>query len=303
MSLRFPSFRFIPAVLCIWVSFSAASPAESTRRQSPGKVVVASVVKKVDAIDPKRPSPRLLSDRDIISEKNTVKADVASTATLVFSNGATFNVLESSSLVITEFLQDPFSTPFAMPVATEEPTTSTTKLNLTSGEVVCKVKKLRTEQGSSLTIVTPVGAAGVRGTTFAISYIPSKNGTDKGTYTLSVTEGEVSFTDNDGNVTIVGAGKELVVSFRTGTDPVTGAVTVVEILGKQVRNIPGDRLNTINQVAAKGEVDAKVVIFESTVANVLNTMPAFGTPITPVNPTPVDPAVVTEVNPRSNSDQ
>jgi hypothetical protein len=77
---------------------------------------------------------------------------------------------------------------------TEEPTTSVTRLNLKNGEVVCNVKKLHTKGpgGSSFEVKTPVGAAGIRGTTFSVRFIPAADGSGKGTCALSVTEGEVA---------------------------------------------------------------------------------------------------------------
>lgn len=193
-------------------------------------------------------------------------------------------MLEESSLVISEFLQDPFSTPFAIANTTEEPSTSTTKLNLDNGEVVCKVKKLRISEGSSLTINTPVGAAGVRGTTFSFSYLPNQNGTDQGTLTLSVTEGEVTLTDKDGNETAVTAGNEAVISFTSRVDPVTGADIIIEITGKEVREIPAARIDEINQVAAKGEFDTKRVIFGPSALNIRETLQTLGGPVTNVSP-------------------
>ena len=243
------------------------------------------MVQKVEAVSPKSQSPRSLKTKDVIGENSTVNAAEASTATLVFSNGSTFNVLENSSLVISEFLQDPFSAPFAMPTATEEPTTSTTKLNLNRGEVICKVKKLSTDGGSSMIINTPVGAAGVRGTTFSFSYLPNQDG-DRGTLTLSVTEGTVTLTDKDGNETVVTAGQQVVVSFRSTTDPATGITTVTELISTTVGAIPPGRQNAINQVVTTGENAANFVIFESTQLNLLNTLQVLtapgGAPVIPI---------------------
>lgn len=291
------SSRLLPEIaFCAWLALStAASSAEPVQSYASGKVVVANVANKVEAVDPGNGSPRSLKKKDTISERHTVIAGDSSAATLVFSNGSTISVQEKSTLVISEFLQNPFSTPFMMPIETEEPSTSTTKLNLKNGEVVCKVKKLRRDEGSSLTIETPVGAAGVRGTTFAVSYLPNQNGTDRGTYTLSVTEGEVSLTDSAGNVTLVPAGKEIVISFRTGVDPLTGETIVIEIISKQVRDIPADRLNMIKRVAAKGEADAEWIVFEPTEADLLQVIhfPEERLPF-------IDPRPVTEVNPQAN---
>lgn len=277
--------------LFIWVAAGAAS----AETDFPGKVVVATLKGKVEAVHPDDKKPRSLKPKDIISEKHTVNVGTASSTTLVFSNGATINLLEDSSLAISEFLQDPFSVPFSMPVATEEPTTSTTRLDLTKGEVVVDVKKLRTEQGSSLTVNTPVGAAGIRGTIFALSYLPNQNGTDRGVFTLSVTEGEVVLTDSAGNLTVVTAGQEIVISFRSAVDPLTGVTTVIEILSKVVRDIPADRLAMIRRVADDGEAEADLIIFDSTEANVLDILA-----IPDGLPEVVDPDPVTDVDPQSN---
>lgn len=257
--------------------------------------MVADAVGKVEALHPESKSSRSLKKKDTISEEQTVKVNVASSASLVFSNGSNISLRENSTLVIAEFLQNPFSTPFAMPIATEEPTISSTSLNLANGEIVCNVKKLRTDGGSSLTINTPVGAAGVRGTIFAISYLPNLNGTDQGSFTLSVTEGEVSLTDSDGNVTLVAAGQEIVISFTTAVDPLTGATIVTEILSTQVRDIPPDRRDMIARVVAKGEKDAETIIFDATEVDVLDRLQ-----IPDGLPEVVDPNPVTEVNPQSN---
>lgn len=289
------SLRFLPAfAFYVWIALTAASSAESGQKHPSAKVVIADVANKVEAVEQGK-SPRPLKKKDIISENHTVIAGEASTATLVFSNGSTINVVEKSTLVISEFLQNPFSTPFAMAIATEEPTTSTTKLNLKNGEVVCKVKKLRIDEGSSLTVETPVGAAGVRGTTFAVSYLPNQNGTDTGTYILSVSEGEVSLTDNEGNLTLVTAGKEIVIIFRTKVDPLTGKTIVIEIISKQIRDIPADRLNMIKRVEAKGEADAEWVIFEPTEADILQVIQ-----FSEERPPLINPRPVTEVDPQAN---
>jgi FecR protein len=244
--------------LGIWVATGTASSAESAQKRLPGKVVVANVVGKAEGIEPGSQSPRILKSNDVITEKYTVNVGAASTAILVFSNGSSVNLRENSSLVISEFLQDPFAKPYATTILTEEPTTSVTKLNLPSGEIVCNVKKLRTKEGSSLTVNTPVGAAGVRGTIFAVSYVP--DGSGNWIYTLSVTEGEVALTDADGNVTIVPAGKEVVISVRPTKDPRTGAITDIEILSLKLQDIPQERQNMINAEAAKG-ADAALEIF------------------------------------------
>jgi hypothetical protein len=285
--------RLCILVLSIWVVSVTTSSAESDPKRLPGKVVVANVTGKAEAVDPENQSSQILKKNDIITEKHTVRVGAASTATLVFSNGASINLLENSSLIISQFLQDPFSLPYTTAIVTEEPTTSVTKLNLVKGEVVCNVKKLRTKEGSSLVVNTPVGAAGVRGTTFAVSYVPDPTGGNKWIYTLSVTEGEVALTDDKGNVTLVTAGKEVVITVRVLEDPRDGTTTVIELLETVIRDIPEDRRNMINEQAAKGS-DAALIFYVDVMEfephDVINHIRDLQPVITPPKPvTPMDP--------------
>ena len=98
-------------------------------------------------------------------------------AILVFSNGATVNVAEDSTLdIVDQFEQDPFAQDLKISDMKHEEGTSTTKLSLARGELVGKVVHLNVDKGSEFTVQTPVGAAGIRGTTFRIVFKPAKNG-------------------------------------------------------------------------------------------------------------------------------
>lgn len=110
---------------------------------------------------------------------------------LVFSNGSTVNLGAESILDVETFLQDPFEDELRVADLTDEPSTSTTTLNLTRGELVGSVKKLNTAGGSSFTVQTPAGAAGIRGTTFRIVYRPSDDG--RAFYTMTLLEGSMNF--------------------------------------------------------------------------------------------------------------
>jgi len=266
MSSLNKSVSFLTAIaLCIWIVSTSATHAQSGQKQYPGTVLVANVVGKAEATRAGSNSSRSLKKRDTISEKDIVNVGDASTATLVFSNGATVKLLENTSLEISKFLQAPFSTPFAMPIATEEPTTSSTEMKLNKGEVVCKVKKLRTAEGSYLTVNTPVGAAGVRGTTFSVSYSPAADG-GQGTYTLSVTEGSVEMTDANGNPTTVTAGNEIVITFTSTTDgDGNTTLTIADVVNQPIT--PARQL-AINNAANDQEADN--VIFEATDSGLLD---------------------------------
>lgn len=147
---------------------------------------------------------------------------------LVFSNGATLNLAQDSSLAIDEFLQDPFAEEVAVAKLTAEPSTSTTRLNLSRGELVGNVKKLNYEKGSTFNIQTPVGAAGIRGTTFRIVFRP--DGTGKAFFSLTTVEGNVVLAAGSVNLpadTSVPDNQEVSVQIDVTTDPVSGAITLV----------------------------------------------------------------------------
>ena len=74
----------------------------------------------------------------------------------------------------------------------QEPGTSTTKLNLSKGELVGKVVHLNVDKGSEFTVQTPVGAAGIRGTTFRIIFRPGPDG--KAFFSVTTADGRVVFT-------------------------------------------------------------------------------------------------------------
>jgi hypothetical protein len=167
-----------------------------------------------------------------------------------------------------------------------------TRLNLVAGELVSQVKKLRTHEGSSLIVNTPVGAAGVRGTTFSISYIPDSEAA-KGTYSLSVTEGEVSLTDVNGTVTLVAAGREVAITVRLTVDPVTGETAVAEILSLEVQDIPAARLTAITQAVADGDEAAEAVVMGVAETNLVEAMgQALDSP-----PIVIEPPPTTNPNP------
>lgn len=109
---------------------------------------------------------------------------------LAFSNGATVTIGESSLVSVDEFLQTPFSETFKMSEAAREPSTSQTRLDLVRGELISNVKKLNKDEGSTFEIKTPLGVAGIRGTTFQIAYVRNSpkraDGSDSNTANFAI---------------------------------------------------------------------------------------------------------------------
>lgn len=144
----------------------------------------------------------VLKQEDKIPQTAMVKTAPASSAVLVFSNGATTQLGEDTELIIQEFLQDPFAAQIQVAALQEEPSASRTRLKLNKGELVGNVKKLQHARGSTFTIETPVGAAGIRGTTFRIVFRPTGQGL--AFFSLSTVEGNVAFANPANNVQVGG---------------------------------------------------------------------------------------------------
>lgn len=188
--------------LSLWVAFFVFAAAGAVRAQTPsatttpsamppGQIVTAKVSGSVSMV--LNGTTTSLKNGDVISQTATVTTAADSSVILVFSNGATTQLGSETILVIEQFLQDPFAETVKVSQLQAEPTRSRTRLNLTKGELIGNVLKLNHAQGSSFTVQTPVGAAGIRGTTFRIVFRPTGTGQAFAVFSLSTVEGNVNF--------------------------------------------------------------------------------------------------------------
>lgn len=130
----------------------------------------------------------------------TIKTGEKSSAMIVFGSGSTAAIPAKSTIEVTKFEQAAFTG--SVPV-NGEPAISNTEIRVIDGSVTSKVAKLK--KGSSFTVNSPVGAAGVRGTTFNVSYNLST-----GQFSIATLEGRVVFSTFDGSVSKdVNAGSQL----------------------------------------------------------------------------------------------
>lgn len=270
------------------VLFCGRLSAQSPTRVA-GQIVVAKASGTVTATHLTDQSVRNLSEKDVLTQQYVVKTGPNSKVVLVFSNGATLNLGADTVLSIDEFLQDPFSDRVMVADLKEEPTTSTTRLNLARGELVGNVKHLRHEKGSSFIVATPVGAAGIRGTTFRIVYQPGANG--HATFTLSTEEGTVVFESPGHDPITVGQGREISVDVQIRIDPVTGNVTIAAPpVFSAVHELPA-AVQAIIAVAVQEIVEAAKEV-------ILSTAPAPATGANPNSPEqPVPQAKKQDENP------
>lgn len=142
----------------------------------------------------------------------------ASSVILLFPTGTTAVIGEKSEVTVTKLQQEPFA---ATAVSKKgESSISAIEIKLTKGTIASRVNKLRSQ--STYVIKTPVGVAGVRGTTFQVSY-------DPGTKVLKVltAEGQVVFT-TIANVDIpVDGGQNIVINVDIDDQ---GVITIREVI-------------------------------------------------------------------------
>lgn len=218
------SAAFLLGVIAMGLTLSAlAQGAQQPQTAVPGKILAVRVVGEVSAVRGVDKATVTLKNNDPVTQGDVVVTGANSSVVLVFSNGSTVSLAQNSRLSVDEFLQDPFGQDIKVADLTAEPSTSHTKLSLTYGELVGNVKKLKGD--SSYMINTPVGAAGIRGTTFRIVYRPS--GTGQAFFSLSTATGEIIFQGTTGTPVPVPANQEVVAEVTI--NDTTGAVESVQV--------------------------------------------------------------------------
>ncbi len=251
-------------LLCGTLAFFAVSAHAQTGRV-PGRIVAAKVTGAVTAIDLATQATRTLATSEVVSQQTRIVTGAGASVILVFSNGASLNVGADSSMDIEEFLQDPFQTEVAMATLEAEPTSSTTSVRLTRGELVGNVKKLNQAGGSTFTVNTPVGAAGIRGTTFRIVFRPDSSG--RVFFTLSTAEGVVLFEAPAAADVSVETGNEVTVSVDVTVDEASGTVTLNSApMVEGLTQVSPQTLAAI-EGAANDIVQASTTVIISTVSN------------------------------------
>lgn len=295
MKTKLLSGLFIFGLFAAFALPADAQGAPPPLSNNPGEITIARVRGEVFATVKATNLKTPLQNNAKISQGSIVTTGKDSSVVLVFSNGATINLGTNSALDIEQFTQDPFAGDLKAADITDEPTRSTTKLNLTHGELVGKVAHLKKDQGSSFTVGTPVGAAGIRGTIFRIVYIPDGNG--KANFSMTTLEGNVA-------VTLVGAkgvsapvgvsaGQAVSVAVDITVNPTTGVITITPVsaaAAAAASSAPAQASTAdLAAVAASAQQIAtavsQVVITPPAITNTTTTSaPATVTPVTPATP-------------------
>jgi hypothetical protein len=171
----------------------------------------------------------------------------------LLSNGTLLTLGENSRMKVATFEQEAFDDKEQkMSELSEEPSKSKVILDLDSGSLILKTKKLNKD--SSLKINSPLGFAGIRGTEFQMASSPGQG------VQLDVTESTVEFTAPGGSSPIaVSEGSGL--SAPPGSAPTLRPVNPSVALKIQVSN---QVASEATQDVSLGEVSAVIEQVEST---------------------------------------
>lgn len=233
------------AVVATFLTLSAVA------QSSNGQIKAARVegeVTRIDAAGATTP----VSNGDIFTTSDTIQTGEKGSVVLVFQNGSTVRIASATKLRVDKFLMDPLADPAGLAAATEEPSPSQTELNLEFGEIVGNVKKLKGT--SNYTIKTPVGAAGIRGTTFRIVFRPTGDGRAFN-FQVTTAEGLVVFegtSAGSGAPVEVAADQEIVVTVvvENGNFQFTGPVQSKDISAEakqQITEVVGQALEAVKE--------------------------------------------------------
>lgn len=267
MQIKLSSWLSLFAFLALFVA-QAAAQAEAAA-QPAGKIKATRVEGTVTVKDlggaTRTLTPKVDAD---INQGSIINTGANGSVVLLFSNGASINLSPSSELNIVTFTQNPFEGTYEPAKETEEPSASTTDIVLNRGELVGNVKKLKQGAGGSrFTVGTPVGAAGIRGTTFRIVYRPEGNG--RGSFILTTVEGKVELEIGTGTIAqpkgvVVSDSREVIlndISIDTTTNQVVATTSTGQTITVAAAPPASDAaVTTVQQVQAVAQILVQAIV-------------------------------------------
>ena len=173
-------FRVLLLPFCFFVQNIEANEA--------GAIIVLSSKGTVNAISPTgQVVPSILKSGTVLAEGFSIKTGLTGETSILFSNGTTASIEPNSQIKISSFTQTPFiSRNRKLGELQSEPSQSKLSLDLDLGALVVQTIKLN--KGSTFTINSSLGTAGIRGTEFQMGLSPAGN------LNLDVSSSVVAFT-------------------------------------------------------------------------------------------------------------
>ncbi|MFM8764885.1 MAG: FecR domain-containing protein [Spartobacteria bacterium] len=141
-----------------------------------------------------------LKEGSFIRQGAKIQTGKEASVVLLFDNGTTVNIKPETEFAVEKFAQDPFdANGVDYQTLKSEPSSSVTRLNVPEGTIVLDIAKLKKD--SSFQIATPVGSAGIRGTSLGVT---SSKSNQANPVTVAVTTGVVQLKTATGSRTVSG---------------------------------------------------------------------------------------------------
>ena len=222
-----------PFFACFIALVAAALPLDHSGAQEqmiPGSIRAVKVEGEVYKIYASGQSERLKTG-SFFQQGSSIDTTKGGSAVLLFQNGSIMEVRPGTRLIISEFLHDPLdSSGLDYRRMTSEPSKSVTRVSVPEGTLIAKARSLKS--GSTLDVVTPLGTAGIRGTTLFAQSSP-------GNVTVGVAEGEVQFTTTAGNRQSITAGNSVgVAPDGQFTSPSSDAASLMDSTRDAATSLP-----------------------------------------------------------------
>ena len=150
-----------------------------------------------------------LAEGATINAGATIVTEANGNVVLLFENGSTVNIRPGSKFSIKEFSCEPFDKSKVdwRSLRSEPGESSRTKVRIDDGSIIANVRKLR--GGSTYAIETPLGTAGIRGTT-VYAEVDMQNGNNP--VSFGVANGSADFTSTSGQTQTLNGGTATSVS-------------------------------------------------------------------------------------------
>jgi hypothetical protein len=183
-----------------------------------------------------------LAEGTFLRQGSKIRTDDKGTAVLLFENGSSVNIKPASEFSIDKFVQDPFdSEGVDYQNLKNEPSKSVTRLSVPEGTIIVDVAKLK--KSSTYEISTPVGVAGIRGTSL---FVQSRRANPAQPVALGVAKGLVSFRTPGGASRAIAGGQSFGVGGRANgfsftSNPAGGGALLAqtrEVARQMQRGVP-----------------------------------------------------------------
>jgi hypothetical protein len=148
---------------------TAPQPLVIAKAFVPGNIIARGVRGEVRTSAPGAAAETVVQNNFALRQVCTVRTGPAGAVTLIFSNATLAELGPQTEIVVETFTQIPSSGALNPEEATEEPTSSVTRITLVHGRLSGRVPKLHTVTGSSFVIHTPTGDREFNGTIFDLS--------------------------------------------------------------------------------------------------------------------------------------